>query len=393
MGADNTLTDLIPTLYEVANVVSRELVGFIPAVRRNVSAERAAVGQSIRVPIARIGPTEEIKPGVTAPDTDGVKTDNVEWKITKSKAAPIIWKDEEPLSIKGVFNPVFVDQLAEGMRNLTNEIEQDLAECAKVSASRAFVKTDANGIVTPFSVGEDFDHLAGALRILENNGAPRTDLQFVLNSATMFYLRAKMKNLWKVNEAGSSDMLRNGLTDRLMNMAIRNSAGIAKHISTATGDTAYKVNGVHEAGVNSLAVKTGNTVVKAGDLFTIADALPDDGSQYVVASEGVQDSKIGINSPGLVKRVAADGKDIAFQGSYTPNYAFDRNALVLIARAPAVPPGGDMADDAATIVDPFTGLNYEIRVYRQYRQVRYEICMAWGVGAMNREHIATVAGA
>ena len=47
----NTLTSLIPTIYEALDIVSRERVGFIPAVTRNSSAERAALNESILVPI------------------------------------------------------------------------------------------------------------------------------------------------------------------------------------------------------------------------------------------------------------------------------------------------------------------------------------------------------
>lgn len=39
----NTLNSLIPTLYESLDIVSRELVGFIPSVALDANAARAAV--------------------------------------------------------------------------------------------------------------------------------------------------------------------------------------------------------------------------------------------------------------------------------------------------------------------------------------------------------------
>ena len=48
----NTLTNLIPALYASLDVVSRELVGLIPAVTLDARASAAAVGQSVYVDVA-----------------------------------------------------------------------------------------------------------------------------------------------------------------------------------------------------------------------------------------------------------------------------------------------------------------------------------------------------
>ena len=55
----NTLTSLIPDLYESLDVVSRELVGFIPSVTLDAAVARAALNQNVR---------SFVTPAVTAED-------------------------------------------------------------------------------------------------------------------------------------------------------------------------------------------------------------------------------------------------------------------------------------------------------------------------------------
>ena len=49
MANPNTLTNVIPDINTARDVISKELVGFIPSVTLNAGSERAAVNQSIKV--------------------------------------------------------------------------------------------------------------------------------------------------------------------------------------------------------------------------------------------------------------------------------------------------------------------------------------------------------
>ena len=78
--------------------------------------------------------------------------------------------------------------------------------------------------------------------------------------------------------------------------------------------------------------------------------------------------------------------------SYTPSLAFSRDALHLACRAPADPEGGDIADDTMMVTDQHSGLTFQIKMYRQRRQVTYEVALAWGVAAVNPTHVALLMG-
>jgi hypothetical protein len=382
LGA-NTLTGLIPTLYEAMNVVSREMVGFIPAVTRDSRADRAALNQTVRVPIGESGALENITPGATPADSGDTTVTYADVVITNSKAAPVRWNGEEELAVgsTGTYNRVLADQFADGMRKLVNAMEADLAITAKRTASRAY----GTAGTTPFGTAGDLSDLAQLAKILDDNGCPVTDRQIVLNSSAIANLRGKQSVLFKVNEAGSSDMLRTGMTDLLQNFAVRYSGGIGLH-TKGTG-ASYLLNlGSPAIGTTTIPADTGSGTILAGDVVTFAGTT----DKYVV-NTALSGGSFTIGAPGLVA-AETDNDAITVGNNYTPNFGFRRSSLVLACRAPAVPTGGDSADDAMMLTDPVTGLSFEVRMYRQYRQVKFEICMAWGTAGIKSAHNAILLG-
>jgi hypothetical protein len=372
----NTLTPLIPVIYRVLPFLHRELTGLIPAVTLDAQAARAAVGQTVRIPTAPTMTSENATPGTNPPDTGDNVFDQEDMTITKSKVVPFRWTGDEERSIAAP-GPGRMSlqemQVFEALRVLVNEVETDLAALYKRSA-RAL----GTAGTTPFA--SNIDLLVDAKKVMDDMGIPQGGRQFVMDTSASAKLR-KLSHLQKVNEAGTSDLLRLGLLDSLMGFDLRESAQIALH--TAGTGANYILNqptGV-AAGATTIAMDGGTGTIVAGDVITIANGSPADDVRYVV-NTALSGGSLVIGRPGL-KVAHADADAVTLAAAYRANMVFHRSALALATRAPAIPSEGDEATDAMIVTDPVTGLSFEVRVYKQYRRVRYEIGLAWGVANLH----------
>jgi hypothetical protein len=232
----NTLTGLIPTLYEALDKVSRELVGFIPAVQRDVgNFERAAKGQVVTVHVAPSVTASDITAGVTAPNDGDQTIGTLNITISKSRYVPIRWNGEEQKGLNNNgpgANRVLVDQFTQAFRALGNEIEVSCAASASANASRSI----GTAGTAPFGTALDLTALAGVAKILDDNGAPVLERHLILNSAAMANIRGKQTGLFKVNEAGTADLLRDGNIGRLEGFDVGYSAAV-KPITAGTGSS------------------------------------------------------------------------------------------------------------------------------------------------------------
>jgi len=372
----NTLTGLIPTLYTALNRVSREQVGFIPAVARNAKADAAAKDQTVTAPVAPKTTTVDITPAATAPNDGDQNIGTVDVKITKSKMAPVKWNGEEQLAIgpSGNYDVILADQFSQAFRALSNEMDADLAALYYKSSRAVGTPKD-----TPFSIKDDLSDAALARQILVDNGSPTTDMRMVLGGEAMASIRGKQSVLFKANEAGTDQLLREGIIGRVMGFNLHESANIKR---TAAG---YKVNGAKKEGDIIIAISAGTGGIAAGT----AVKFDGDDNQYMVVA--ATSSTITIGAPGL-RQDLADQAAITVLSEFAPNMAFDRNAFLLACRTPAMPKGGDTADDVMNVTDPVSGITFQIALYRQYRQVRYEVGVAWGVAAVQPEHSTIIMG-
>lgn len=386
--ANAGLTPLIPSLYEGLDVVSRELVGFIPGVARSASAERAAVGQSVTYHIAPVATTFNVTPSMTIPEPTDQTIGSGSLTITKSKGAEFGYVGEEQrgLNTGSGYLSLQGDQFAQGLRAITNEIEADLAVCAIAAASRA---TGTAG-TTPFA--SNLGDSAQVRKILDDNGAPLNDRSLVINTGTGAALRT-LAQLTKVNEAGTMMTLNQGELINLHGFSIRETGQANSLMHTkGTGASATTNTAGYAIGATVITLASAGTgTIVAGDTVTFAGDL----NKYQVVTGDADVSgggTITLAAPGLRQPIPTSATAITVGNSYTGNVAYSRNALVLAARQPALPQEGDAAIDRRLMVDPRSGLAFEVAMYAGYRKVRLEVAAAWGVEATKSEHIALLLG-
>ncbi len=386
-----TLTSLIPSIQEAMDVVSRELVGFIPAVSRDSTAERAAVGQAVVSPVVGAMAAEDLTPAAYAADTPNQTIGNVQMTISKARSVPfgITGEETKGLSNAGTLGSINVQRLAQAMRTLTNEVEADLA-ALHINTSRAY----GTAGTTPFGTSGDMSDFAQARKILDDNGAPQSDMHMVLGGAAVANIRGKMSTLFQTNTGGpqAEALLRMGALGEYQGLLLHNSAQVKEGVISGTGVSATTNTAGYAVGATVITLASAGTgTILAGDIITFAG----DTNKYVVVSgdsSTADGGSITIAEPGLRVAMSAAAKAITVIAASTRNMFFHRSAIQLATRAPAMPEGGDAADDVMMVTDPVSGLTYEFAIYKQKRQVRYEVNLAWGVKMIAPRHAGLLLG-
>lgn len=382
----NGLTTFIPTLYDILDIVSRELVGFIPSVTVAAGMERVAKDQVITWPKSTTFALEDTVEQMTVSEPSDRTPGSDTMKITKSKMVSFKITGEDQLKIGGSIGWAQLRQsdFAQALRALTNAIEFDLAVEAYQHASRA---TGTSGNVP---LATDLTEFSQLVKIMDDNGAPAGARSVIINTATAASGR-KLGQLSKANESGSTMTLRDGEIGDIFDLSVKQSGQLKGHTKgTGAGSTTNAAGYAVGSTVITLAAAGTGTIV-AGDVITFAG----DTNQYVVVSGDADVSNGGtitIAEPGLLVAIPAGATAITITNSYMQNVAFSQDAMRLLARPPAKPDEGDLRIDEYLLTDPRSGITFEVSVWAGQRMVAYQVAIAWGVKAVKQPHIALLKG-
>jgi hypothetical protein len=385
----NTLTNLIPDALVALDVVSREMVGFIPAVTRNPQTDAAALNQNVRIPYtAANGAVKDATPAMSLPAAADQTIANNTLTITKVRSAPFSWTGEEKYAMnQGVGALTLMqDQIAQAFRALTAEIETDIAAAAYAGASRAY----GTAATTPF--GTNLGESAQMKKILDDNGAAG-DRSLVCDTTAGAAIRTLLNNPLNANTSLNGEFTRQGVILDLNGFKFRESAQVPT-VTAGAMASATSSNAAFTVGQTVIPLATAGTgVVAAGDIITFAN----DTNKYVVASVSfaganpASGDSITLAAPGLRKAQSAATRAITVVATAARNIGLSRNSIILATRLPILE-GNDQAVMREVVTDPVSGLSFELAEYPGYRMSTYEVSIAWGVKVIKPSHIGVLLG-
>lgn len=397
MGTNTiTLSGLTEILFKSRDKIARELTGCISSVMVNAGAEGVSLGGTVTsMKTAQPTLNSSYTPAMTIPAGDDQTISSESMTIGQVANVKIPLTGETTLQLINTvgFEAAMTQLLTQGMRTIVNAIESHVATVAYKGGSRA---TGSAG-TTPFA--STVNILADLRQILVDNGMTEPEKDGMtsvnINTAAGTKLR-QIAQLQKVNEAGTSSILRDGTLVNLFGMNIKESAGIASH--TKGAGTGYDVGASGEAiGQTTLTLEGGTvntTGIKAGDVVAFDT---DTANKYIVRTGSTATSgDIVLNDPGL--RVAGvDASELTIGNSFTANFACHKTAIELVMRPPAMPPNlsggkGDAAQARITLFDPVSGLVFEAAVYLGYGMNMVDITTFYQAKVWKSDFVAVLLG-
>lgn len=383
----NTLTSLTPTLFAAAGDVAAEACGVIDAIDLRINP-KAAYGESVTIPVAPVATSGTYSPAMTTTAGTDKTASSVTISASANACSSFNLTGEDMLTLT---NGGPNDNKREWIRQLTAQamrvLRNDAAAAAIVAIKQGSSRATGTAGTAPFA--SDLSALTAARKILRDNGAPLADLQCVVDSSAYLNL-TNLGIIQQAAMAGSDGERRTGLIGRQYGFQIREDANFVAHtIGTASGTL---MSATEPIGETSLAYDTDtNGPWTAGDVVTLGSGGGSgaaDTNKYIVSAANTA-TPLVINYPGL--RVAHQDNDTMTVGaSYTPNVAFERQAVVGFVRAPVIPDSPLISQ--IMVSDSRTGLTFLVCEIVGDGMVTYRVHLQYGFKVIEPRFVATILG-
>jgi hypothetical protein len=379
LSGNNVLNGLIPIIRTALDNVSRKWTGMLAFTPIDAAASMAAQGQTVNVPKSGIAGTQDI--GDTPPVNDGKDYGTVPVLVDHYKVAtPIVWNGEEEKGVGDILNPMRVSQFEQRFEAIAMDVEELLC---KIAVNGAITAGNVYGVAGTPPFNGSLTDMAAIAEIMDKISRPTSDRAFIGNSVAIRQFRS-LGILTATDQNGSDTTLRTGNILPIFGFGIGQSGGF-KTMDPGNG-AGYLINGGAPIEATELTVDTGSGTINKGALITVGS----DPNKYIVTEDMPGGTIIKI--AGGLRQTAPDNATVTVGAAYLPSVAYARDALVLAARQPYMPEGGDEADDVTTVTDTVTGLAFQVAYYRRYRKRAIEIALAFGASAVNPNHAVAVLG-
>tara|TARA_Y100000361_G_C11154906_1_gene343478 strand:- start:925 stop:2064 length:1140 start_codon:yes stop_codon:yes gene_type:complete len=377
----NTITNILPKILARGLLALREQAVMPRLVNLDYSNESAQKGDTIDVPIpSSLTVSDTVPSNVLEAPADSAPT-KVQISLNNWKKVNFHLTDKQLVDIDK--NEHFIPmQMSEAVRALSNQI--NLTVLQEFKGVYGFVGTAGT---TPF--GSNVTDATNARKVLNQQLCPRDNRRMVLDFDAEANALA-LAEFQRVNESGDLNVKREGEIGRKFGFDIFTDDQIVTH--TAGGSGTPLVNGALAVGDTSVAIDgmSGTSGFVVGDVVTFAGHA----QTYAItvaptASSGAQTVTV---SP-AIKAIVADNASVTKKASHAVNLAFHRDAFALAMRPLTSETAGDAyGNNIVSMTDPVTGLSMRLEVYRQYKQVVYELDALWGVKLIRPEYAVRIAG-
>lgn len=380
----NTLTNMAPDIYHAMDTVLRNTVGFIPSVTINAGAQTAAYNDTVRSFATRVPSTvTTYSPSMTIPDGTDQTVDTLTMTLDQyvRQDIPITGEDFKHLDNGFGASNVLKDWTTQAIAKAVDTIELHVASVTALGACRAF----GTAGTTPFA--SNFNEVANLRQILIDNGIPMDGANSIIMNTTAGTAMRNLSPLYKANEAGTTEMLRQGSLLNLHGFMFKESAQITS-VTKGTGASYTTSAAGFAIGATSIPIITGTGTVLAGDVVTFAG----DANKYVVDTGVAAPGTIVLAKPGLRVAIAASATAMTIGGNFAPNVALWRGAVELAVRPTTKPMGGDAAAETMVIQDPRSGLAFTFSLYKGFNKNQIMLEAFYKAKVWKKEGVALLLG-